>query len=300
MYGAPGLVAGHLGSRVRAHCLELLAPERAVLWSGRAGLRYALVDDPPPPERLALIRRFVGGWPLWAPDETSAVLAERWVDNATTDPDRRVRAINARRFLRSDRQEHAAMSKGLVRLARSSGLSLPIREEAALALARTGAGVRALTRLLDLTDVRVVRTAVTLLVERHTDPVPDFARALAVADGAVAILLAEALAVHEDERAVPALVGLLGRSDPQLQAAAFDALGRTGTPAVAPLLSTEIRRRAPGCAQTAAHRALRALQARYPDPAAWRALEGALSLFSSAHGEVSLSSADSAGYEEQG
>ena len=288
VYGASTLIVGAMSADARRLALALLEDGRSFLSVRPRGVRFATVIDPRPDwprtDEIRKVRRLVADWKVWNPvDDWPA----RWAAMAVADPDRRVRAICARWFLQFVRTLEVTPAESLVAIAAHVGLPSSLREEATVLLARSGIEGRALAGLVAVEDVAVSQAAARLLAELHPDSSVHLAAAMTGADDVRAALLADRLAAAGDERAVPALVGLLARSNPSLHAAAFHALGATGTPEIAPFLCAEVHRRGPGPDRVAAEAALVRLRKRFEGSPLWDALAGALSLAEGDAGWVS-------------
>ena len=173
VYGSPGLVAAIMTDRARAWALDVLTDGRSMISLRAGGLRYAACFDSLTPlsPHVRRFRRLVGGWNLWGP---IAGLAPRWASNATTDRDRRVRALNARLLLASP----SAPTDALLSVARADCLPSGLREEAMLGLSSRGLGIDDLAALLGTEDMSVRRAAVWLAVDLGSPAVmPNRARA---------------------------------------------------------------------------------------------------------------------------
>ncbi len=285
--GPPDLVAAVFGHQTRSAVLEWIEAGGTALSTGPGGLVALIaVEVPMTPAIESLlvvrVRGLLAAWPLWAP---VADLYARWTSFALTDTDRRVRALNARHYLKSTRlgPEDAVR---LDALARGSAIPGSLREEAAMLLARIDGSRDALAKLLFADHPGVVLVAAHGLLQVCPDAAGAVGAALGRVDDTTAVILAERLAQLGHPDATSGLIGLTARVTEQVRVAGLSALGRVGRPAVAPLLADLAGRLQPGPEHRAARAALQMLRVRFPDDP-WSG-QGAVSLAEKPSGEVSL------------
>ena len=281
----PGSVAAAMTAPIRRATTAWVTTAGALIRSGPGGLKMSCpLPRQPLVAHAACIRQLVATWPLWA---APSHVPGRWADTATRDPDRRVRAINARTYLDAlDDAVPEDRGARLARFARAEGLPLHVREDAVVRLAGLPGGAAALVDVV-VDGPPALREIAADAIQADPDGAVILCRAALMAADPVAHQLVKRLGAISDERAAAGLIGLLTRADEALQCAVFDALGRSAGLSLAPYLATEIEHRTGETVKAAARQALRRLRQRFGQVEDFR---GGLSLVDGAGGDLAMAS----------